>query len=210
MSANPQAAAGRRPGRPRSEEARRAILEATVALAAEHGPEGLRMDAIAKRAGVSKETLYRWWRSKAEVLLEAMAERGERTIPVPDSGSLEGDLRAFMRATARSADAPTQRILRALAAEAASDTDLAALIRERFIARRRAALSELLMRAVERGELTEGDAAIALDLVFGSLWYRAIFGVGPLDRKWADAVAGAIGRMSSRLKQPPPGYPKRR
>src|ERR671934_1249914 len=105
----------RRPGRPRSEEARRAILAATLELAAEHGRQGLRMDAIAKRAGVSKETLYRWWRSKAEVLLEALAERGEETIPVPDSGSLHTDLLAFMRATARSADPPTRRLLRALA-----------------------------------------------------------------------------------------------
>src|SRR5919198_2148512 len=106
MTAEP----ARRPGRPRSEEARRAILAAALELAAEEGPQGLRMDAIAKRAGVSKETLYRWWRSKAEVLLEALAERGEREIPIPHSGELAADLRRFMRATARALDPPTQRI----------------------------------------------------------------------------------------------------
>jgi AcrR family transcriptional regulator len=189
----------RRPGRPRSEEARRAILAAALELAAEEGPQGLRMDAIAKRAGVSKETLYRWWRSKAEVLLEALAERGEETIPVPDSGSLHADLLAFMRATARSADPPTRRLLRALAAEAAADESFAALALERFLARRRAALGDLLDRAVARGELAADDAATAVDLVYGSLWYRVIFGIGPLDEKWAEGVASTIGRISSRL-----------
>jgi AcrR family transcriptional regulator len=196
---SPELARG--PGRPRSEEARRAVLSAAFEMAAAHGPAGLRMDAIAKRAGVSKETLYRWWRSKADVLLEALAERGERTIPVPDSWSLAEDMRTFMRATAASADAPTQRILRALAAEAASDPEQATLVRDRFIARRRAALGELLDRAVQRGELDRTQADTALDLVFGSLWYRLIFGIGPLDRHWADGVADAIGRVSGRFER---------
>jgi AcrR family transcriptional regulator len=196
---SPESARG--PGRPRSEEARQAVLAAAFEMAAEHGPAGLRMEAIAKRAGVSKETLYRWWRSKADVLLEALAERGERTIPVPDSGSLAEDMRTFMRATAASADAPTQRILRALAAEAASDPEQATLVRDRFIARRRAALGELLDRAVQRGELDQAQAETALDLVFGSLWYRLIFGIGPLDRDWADGVAAAIGRVSGRFER---------
>jgi AcrR family transcriptional regulator len=182
----------RPPGRPRSERARRAILAATLELAAEHGPRGMNMDAIAKRAGVSKETLYRWWRSRTELVLEALAERGDETIPLPDTGSLAGDLRAFLRATVASADPTTQRLLRALAAEAAADTSTAGLIRDKFLARRRAALDELLQRAVTRSELTRADAAIALDLVYGSLWYRLIFDIAPLDNNWADRVARAI------------------
>ena len=183
-------------GRPRSETARRAILDATLALAAEQGPKGVRMDAIASRAGVSKETLYRWWRSKAEVLLEALAQYGEQTIPVPDTGSLASDLRAFLRATARAADPPTERLLRALAAEAAADADLADVVRDTFLARRRADLGRLLGRAVARGELTAGQAATAVDLIYGSLWYRVIFGIGPLDERWADEVADMIASLA--------------
>src|ERR687888_2530243 len=160
MTAEP----ARRPGRPRSEEARRAILAAALELAAEEGPQGLRMDAIAKRAGVSKETLYRWWRSKVEVVLEALAERGDETIPVPNHGSLAADRRASLRAPAASAAPATQRLLRALAAEAAADPSFAALVRDRFLARRRAALGGLLERAVARGELTAAEAAVAIDL----------------------------------------------
>jgi AcrR family transcriptional regulator len=184
----------RRPvGRPRSESTRRAILEAALELAAE---QELTMEAIGRRAGVSKETLYRWWRSKSEVLLEALAERGERQIPVPDTGDFEQDLRTFMRATARALDPTTRRVLRALAAGAASDPEFADQVRERFISRRRAALSEVLDHAVERGELSREQAATALDFVFGSLWYRLVFGVGPLDRRWADSVTYGIVRRA--------------
>jgi AcrR family transcriptional regulator len=185
----------RRRGRPRSETARRAILAAALELAAERDAERVTMDAIARRARVSKETLYRWWRSKGEVLLEALAQRGEEAIPVPDTGSLAGDLRPFMRSTAAALDRPTRRLLRTLAAQAAADPAFAEQMRERFLARRRAALAAVLDRAVERGEVTAPRAAIALDLVFGSLWYRLIFGIGPLDRRWADSVTDAVAEL---------------
>lgn len=183
----------RRPvGRPRSETSRRAILIATLELASEGGADGLTMDAIAKRAQVSKETLYRWWRSKGDVLLEALADLGARAIPVPDSGDFASDLRIFMRATARALDSPTQRLLRALAAGAAADSIYAAEVRERFLNHRRAALTSILERAIAREELSCERAQASLDLVFGSLWYRLIFATGPLDQKWADAVADTI------------------
>src|SRR3954469_6481005 len=124
----------RRPGRPRSEDARHAVLTATLELAAESGPAGLTMGGIAERAGVSKETLYRWWRSKAEVVLEALAHYGDEAIPVPDSGSLAGDLRAFLGATAAALDLPTRQLLRSLAAAAASDASFAAQVRDQFLA----------------------------------------------------------------------------
>lgn len=183
----------RRPGRPRSERARQAVLAATLALAAEEGPAGLRMEAIARRANVSKETLYRWWRSKTEVVLDALAERGEQTIPLPDTGTLRGDLRAFLRATADSADPATVRLLHSVAAAAASDESVADQVRDRFLMTRRAALDQILQRAVVRGEVSSDYAAQAIDLIYGSLWYRLIFHVGPLDYQWADAVAAAIG-----------------
>ena len=150
------------------------------------------MEAIAKRAKVSKETLYRWWHSKTELLLDALAERGQQTIPLPDTGTLHGDLRTFLRATVDSADDTTVRLLHHLAAAAASDQTVADQVRDRFLVTRRAALGQLLHRAVARGEVTSGYAALAVDLVYGSLWYRLIFRVGPLDYTWADQVASAI------------------
>jgi AcrR family transcriptional regulator len=181
-----------RPGRPRSERARKAILAAALALAAEEGPAGLHMEAIARRAGVSKETLYRWWHSKTDVVLDALAERGQQTIPLPDTGTLHGDLRAFLRATVDSANPATVRLLYSLAAAASADEDMACRIRDRFLVTRRTDLGQILRRAVARGEINADYAALAIDLIYGSLWYRLIFRVGPLDYTWADEVAAAI------------------
>lgn len=183
---------GRRPGRPRSERARQAVLAATLALAAEEGPAGLHMEAIAKRAKVSKETLYRWWRSKTEVVLDALAEHGQQTIPLPDTGTLHGDLRVFLRATVDAADPTTVRLLHSIAAAAASDESVAHQVRDRFLVTRRAALGQILQRAVARGDITDDYAALATDLIYGSMWYRLIFRVGPLNYQWADTVAAAI------------------
>jgi AcrR family transcriptional regulator len=186
--------AKRRPGRPRSEEARQAILEAALALAAERGPGAITMEAIAQRAQVSKDTLYRWWRSRTEVVLEALGGYGDEVIPVPDTGSLAGDLRAFLRATAKALDPATRQLLRALAAGAASDPAFAETVRRQFLARRRTALAAILERAAARGELAEDRVTTVVDLVFGSLWYRLIFDVGSLDRPWADGITDAIAR----------------
>jgi AcrR family transcriptional regulator len=112
----------------------KAVLDAALALASEEGPGGLNMEAIAKRAGVSKETLYHWWRSKSEVILDALAVRGRQTIPLPDIGTLREDLRSFLRATVDSADATTVQLLHAVAAAAASDEAVAVQVRDRFLA----------------------------------------------------------------------------
>jgi AcrR family transcriptional regulator len=182
----------RRVGRPRSEAARRAVLSAAFALAAERRPAKLTMEAIASKAAVSKETLYRWWGSKEEVLLEALAERGEREIPIPDTGELHGDLTRFMRATARALDPDMRHVLRALAAGAAADPAFAERVRDGFLARRRNALAAVLDSAVERGEFSADQVGITLDFVFGSLWYRLVFAIGPLDETWARSVADAV------------------
>lgn len=182
----------RRPGRPRSERARQAVLAAALALVAEEGPAGLQMEAIARRAGVSKETLYRWWRTKSEVILDALAERGRQTIPLPDTGALEGDLLAFLRATVDSADPTTVRLLHTIAAAAAADEVFAVEVRDRFLATRRADLRQLLERGADRGEITRDLAGFAVDLVYGSMWYRLIFQIGPLDYTWAEAVVASI------------------
>ncbi len=167
---------------------------AVLELAAEDGAAGLHMEAIAKRAGVSKETLYRWWPSKTEVVLDALAERGQRTIPLPDTGSLRKDLRKFLRSTVDSADPATVNLLHSMAAAAAADERMAIEVRDRFIVTRRADLQQLLDRAVARGEIARSYAAIAIDLIYGSLWYRLIFRIAPLDYSWADAVAAAIAQ----------------
>src|SRR5438309_8646329 len=124
------------PGRPRSEEARRAVLAASAQLVERHGYGALTMEGIARSAGVSKQTVYRWWPSKAAVVLEALNEGAERLAPTPATGSFESDLRQFVRRSVTGASR-NAHMLAALMAEAQLDEEFAASFRSGFLARRR-------------------------------------------------------------------------
>ncbi|GAA5067171.1 AcrR family transcriptional regulator [Thermocatellispora tengchongensis] len=165
-----------RPGRKRSEESRLAILTAAFELIAEVGYAGLTIEGIAARSGTGKQTIYRWWPSKADVLMDAMATKAELYVPIPDTGSYAADLRAFLEASFTLARRPAVADgLRALMAEAQIDAAFGERFRASFLRPRRDALGIVLERARSRGELPPGlsPGAIA-DIVFGTIWYRLL------------------------------------
>ncbi|WP_395110009.1 TetR/AcrR family transcriptional regulator [Actinomadura sp. SCN-SB] len=173
-------AEGRRPGRPRSEEARRAILAAALDELKERGYRGLTMQGIAARAGVGKQTVYRWWPSKADVVLDAMVDMAETVVAVPDTGTLSDDLVAFLKATFRQRG--QRPILIGLMAQALLDPGFAKVFRDRFLFARRMVLRQIMERARERGEISpEMDLELAIDVVYGVLWYRLMLDHAPLD-----------------------------
>jgi AcrR family transcriptional regulator len=167
---------GRSPGRPRSEESRQAILVATLELVTEVGYSGLTIEGIAARAGVGKQTIYRWWGTKADVLLEAGAVKADIQIPTNDRGSYEADLRAFLEASYRVGNRPEYTaLLQALMAEAQINTEFGQRFRESFLERRRSALAVITDRARKRGDLPERPSAgTVADIVFGTIWYRVL------------------------------------
>ena len=113
-----------RPGRKRSEDSRLAILTAAFELIGEVGYAGLTIEGIAARSGAGKQTVYRWWPSKADVLLDALATKADLHVPVPDEGSYAADLRTFF--TASFALGRKQQVvdtLRALMAHAQIDAE---------------------------------------------------------------------------------------
>jgi AcrR family transcriptional regulator len=178
-------------GRTRNEDARQRILDAALAGARSSGYGDLTIEAIAAEAGVGKQTVYRWWRSRAEVTLEALRERA-RSIPVEETGRLEGDLRAFLRATFRHATGKSNTIpvLRGLMAEAQLDAAFLPLFRD-FIAERRAALGGILRRHISK----ESDIEIGVDMVFGAMWYRMLVGHAKIDATFADELARLAARQ---------------
>ena len=116
-----------RPGRRRSEEARQAILAAALELTAEAGYARLTIDGIAARSGAGKQTIYRWWPSKDDVLLEAGAEKADLHVPIPDEGSYRADLSAFLTASfALGRQRQLTDVLRALMARAQIDNNVRA------------------------------------------------------------------------------------
>ena len=182
----------RSPGRPRSESARRAILGATTELIERDGYGRVTMESIARRAGVSKQTIYRWWPTKAAILLEALNEGAAAISPVRDTGSFETDLRTFLRSTVAGA-ARNARLLAALMAEAQFDEDLAEAFRTGFLARRRQVLGELLERGRNSGELAAtADTDVLVELVFATLWYRILAQNRPLNRAFADRLTRSV------------------
>jgi AcrR family transcriptional regulator len=183
-------------GRPRSAAARQAILDAAVAELQERGYAALTIEGIASRAGVGKQTIYRWWSSKADVVLDALLDLASTRITVPDKGSLAEDLIAFLRATFRQRG--QRPVLIGLMAQAILDEGFAVQFRDRFLFSRRAALRTILQRAVERGEVAaELDLELLIDVVYGVLWYRLLLDHAPLTEVAGQQLAALVVRAAS-------------
>jgi AcrR family transcriptional regulator len=183
------------PGRPRSEASRQAILAAAIALAADVGFAALTIEGIAARAGVGKQTIYRWWPTKADILLEAGAAKADLHVPVTDHGSYRADLRAFLEASYAMVDSVPQLadLMRALMAEAQLDREFGMRFRVSFLERRRDALAVITGRAHERGDLpARPDEATVADIVFGTIWYRILATRRPLDAGLADDLIAVL------------------
>jgi len=183
----------RRRGRPLEERPRHAAIEATLELIAERGIRGLTTNAVAERAGISKATMYRRWRTKEDLVVDAVAALVSE-IPVPDTGSLREDARALLRDAVRLyADSRPARLFPDLIAEMARDSRVADAVRSGFLAQRRGALRDVLDRARARGELrADLDLELCLDLFGGVIYYRFLVTGGPLDERLADELTDAL------------------
>lgn len=161
-------------GRPRSPEAHRAILEATLELLVEGGFRALSMDAVAARAGVGKATIYRRWRSKTE-LVSASVKLLNADIDLADTGTLRGDYLAIARQAMGAVSTSVSTIAPRLVAEATGEPELHAIFLDELVVPRRRALKTLLRRAEDRGEIRTGlDYDIVVDLLAGPVMYRLL------------------------------------
>jgi AcrR family transcriptional regulator len=182
----------RRPGRPRSESAHQAILAAAMDLLLAKGLHAMSMEDVARQAGVSKATIYRWWPSKERLALDALAMEWATTTPAGQrrTGNLRGDLLARFRPWLRQLNRkPYARVVAGLVAEAQQNPEFAELYREHFVRPRRDATRELLVRARDRGEISAGtDLEVTLDLLYGPIYHRLLHGHAPLTERFAQQV----------------------
>ncbi|WP_182906897.1 TetR/AcrR family transcriptional regulator [Microbispora sp. H13382] len=178
----------------RSERSRQAILTAARELVHEVGYAKLSIEAIAARAGVGKQTIYRWWPSKGAVVLDAflaLSEAGpERSMALPDTGDLEADLKVVMRATvAEFADPAFEGPIRALNTEIINDPTLAAQYRAKLAGPVDEAKKDRLRSARRAGQLAaDADLDLALELLYAPLYQRWLLRSGPLTPEYADAL----------------------
>jgi AcrR family transcriptional regulator len=192
-------------GRKRSEQSRLAILTAAYDLVGEIGYARLTVEGIAARAGTGKQTIYRWWPSKADVVLDALATKADLNIPIPDEGSYAADLRAFLLASFALGNQSTLiGILRALMAQAQIDPEFWQRFREAFLQRRRDALGVITGRAEARGDLPPGlSTGTVADIVFGVVWYRVLATRELPGAALADELVTALAGPRPRLQQAP-------
>ena len=180
----------RRPGRPRSERARQAILRAAADLLLDQGTAQVSMDAVAERAGVSKATIYRWWSSKERLALDALVEWAGTGSSARDTGSLRSDLLALVRPWVREIRRrPFARVIAALLTEAQSDPAFAEDYRRHFVEQRRAPMRAAFERAIARGEAPgDLDVEVALDLIYGPVYHRLLHGHAQITDRFATSV----------------------
>lgn len=181
-----------RPGG-RSARVRAGVIEALMAELTEHGLAGATIEGIARRAGVNKTTIYRRWGSKESLVLDAMLDRGERRVPIPDTGSLHEDVRIIAaEIIANLGDPASRALVHAVAAEASAGSPLIDAVRE-FWRVRFGLLTGVVERAVARGEVPPGtDPQPLVEALLGMLYLRLLVTRAPLDRRFATTVADVV------------------
>lgn len=169
------------PERRRSFRSHQAILAATRQLLAEVGYSALTIEGVAARAGVGKATVYRWWPSKGALVIEAMSAQLAMP-PLPETGDLREELLTVGRSIVQTlAHSPAGVVISALAADLMRDPDMAEQFRDRMIRPRRTAVTRILRRAADRGELpADLDTELVLDVYVGAIFYRVLVSGEPV------------------------------
>jgi AcrR family transcriptional regulator len=167
-----------------------AVLEAADDLLVELGFAGVTIEGIAGRAGVAKQTIYRWWDSKTDILFDALAVDAAEYFTVPDHGDLGSDLRdqlAQLAAFLTSTDAGA--VCRAIAGQAQHDPAVAARFTAEFAAPQRERERVPFLRARGRGELDPAaDIDLAIDQLAGPVYYRVLVTGQPVPHQFTDAL----------------------
>src|ERR671921_2198790 len=183
----------RPPGRPRSERARRAILQAANELLESEGFAAVTVEAIAERARVSKATVYRWWPNKAAVVMDGFFSTVSSEVPFPHTGHAREDIRLHMRRLTEAFSGKIGHTVAVLIAEGQADPELAEALRSRWLSVRRTEAREILELGIERSELREDlDPEVAVDILYGPIYYRMLVGHAPLEEDFANALADHV------------------
>ncbi len=192
-----------RPGRQRSEAADQAILGATLDVLAADGYAGLTMAAVIARSGVSSATLYRRWPTKHDLVTAALASLHHEIVGI-DTGSLAGDVAAFVRSIADAMAVRREDVAEQVAVAVRHNPEFSAAVREKFQVPRLAVLAAILEQARARGELGAGlSAEVAVSFVAGPLHHRVYVLGQPISPSFLRSTVAAA--LAALLALAPPG-----
>ena len=184
----------RKPGRPRSEKARQSLLAATRRLLAKKPVRSLTIEGIAKEAGVGKPTIYRWWDSKCALVMDAFLIDIAPQLPIAGNGSALAALDKQVKLVIEMLRGRSGRIIADMIGEGQADPHMLEEFRERFFAQILAPARAVIERGKETGEISKDiEADLALDMIYGPIYYRLLVGHRPLDDDFANSLAKRIG-----------------
>lgn len=189
MSKPAKTAAAGKPGRPRSEKARKAVIQSALALLKRVGFHDLTMEAVAARAGVGKATVYRWWPSKADLVVDCFVDVVEKELRFPEAGSVLEAIHQQMLRWAPIFRSPLGQVVATVIGAGQSDPEILAAFRAHWMEPRRVEARRLLRRAMRAGEIrADLDPDTVLDLLYGPLYLRLLLKHAPLDEDFVEKV----------------------
>jgi AcrR family transcriptional regulator len=195
-------------GRPRGEAAvsHEAIMNAVYGLLEEKPARELTMEAVAKRANVGKPTLYKWWPSKAALIMAMFHERLDQPLEIPVTATAEEAIRARMRRLIRVVNGLFGKVVGELIAEGQSDPEILREFYERHVSLRRASAVAEIERGKAAGEFSaDTDAELLVDAIFAPVYYRLLLRFAPLTEKYGNGLIDQVllgVRMNQRLSSP--------
>jgi AcrR family transcriptional regulator len=187
-------------GRPRDETIRVRILQTAVTILIRQGYRATTMNEIALQARVGKQTLYRWWKNRAELLMETLLNYAEMNVDAADQDDGQTLLKSFLLRTFELVQRDSGMILKSLVAESITNKDFARVFFDTFIRKRQQMLTKILREHLTIRPEEPDRVAILVDVIFGTMWYRIIFGHGPLDEKLASDLADLVEAFAGKAR----------
>jgi AcrR family transcriptional regulator len=182
-----------RRGRPRSAATTAAILQSAYTLMATTGLAATTIDAIARHSNVSKMTIYKWWPSREALLIDAFLDQALRAVPLPGTGNPVAQIRRHAATYAEALRGEFGRVQLAVISECISTTGSAEIFYERYLDLRRSKMLETIMAGRKDGSIgASGAPGDLYDAIYGSLFYRYVFGIKPLTPAYARNLVNLV------------------
>ena len=191
-----------RPGRPRSNEARQAILKSALELLDEVGFGSLSIEGVAARAGVGKATVYRWWKHKAEIVMEAFLTKVQPELDFPPGELFEEALRNQLLRVSRIFASKMGPVIGTVIGAGQSEPELLRDFYRNWVEPRRTHARKMLQEAVDRGEVrSDVPPDVILDLLYGAMYFRLLVRKDRIDKAYAESIANIVMDGSLRRKK---------
>src|SRR5215470_4261355 len=182
---------GRPPGA--AATAHDAILDAVYELLQKKSVRDLTIEEVVKRAGVGKPTIYRWWPSKAALVIDMFEERVAAQFRVPDAATADATIRRSVAVLIRLLNGFFGKVSAEIIAEGQSEPDVLREYRERYVLKRRAMSHDVIERAKASGEFREDmDPQLLIDMVYAPIYYRLLVRHEKLDKRFGDALVDCV------------------